>query len=78
MEIHLPRLGSLSKIASGGLSSPTSDDAAVDDDAGVAEPMMVAHTFSRMFAAWLAAGRRRESSGGAPIAIAACSWNQIN
>jgi len=58
MEIHLPRLGSLSKITSGGLSSPTSDDAAVDDDAGVAEPvMMVAHTFSRMFAAWLAAGR---------------------
>jgi hypothetical protein len=60
MEIHLPRLGSLSKIASsGGLSSPTSDDdAAVDDDAGVAEPvMMVAHTFSRMLAAW-SAGRR--------------------
>jgi len=52
MEIHLPRLGSLCRMASG-FSSPTSDDAAVDD-AGVADSvMMVAHTFSRMLAASL-------------------------
>jgi hypothetical protein len=68
MEIHLPRLGSLSKIASGGLIS------VVEGAAGVPEPMMAAHTFSRMFAAW-SASCWCEPSSAAPIAIAACSWN---